>query len=311
MSTETDDKVQSKFPRESLRARNKTLMITPADVADYQVRSDEQAEASLDLEDVFEDSLSSFDEEFGDGEAVAEPTVRALSEEINQPAHEASNDTIGALSDIWGDEDALGEENDGDEEIKEDTEQLVLDDSEDVFATPAGGLPEANDLFGVLPTVQHSDPIVRETRSIQNVSPASLDAEVSPVPSPEYVEWKKPSKLVGFLVSYASDPMGGYCELREGRLLVTNGLNSTDSCFVIEHETVSPMHAIMRIAADGSILILDQLSEHGTRIRRGEDGKEESLMGDKSTIFHGDVVVFGECEYHVVVMGAAALKREA
>ncbi len=116
---------------------------------------------------------------------------------------------------------------------------------------------------------------------------------------------------MGFLVSYKVDLMGSYIELREGRLLVTSEQTCSDSCLVIGHESVSPMHAIMRISADGSILILDQLSEHGTKIRRGEAGKEDALMGDKSTIHHGDVVIFGECEYHVVVMGAAALKREA
>jgi len=221
-----------------------------------------------------------------------------------------------------------------------------LVDAEDIFAAPSGLAAVEEDLFNGAPAIPASDPISRGTRSAQSVlgsfgsSPsgtAGYDSrrDVQVVGSPrgsvlrasasgprdlpqehqsnearEYVDWKKPGKLVGFLISYISDPMGRYVELREGRLLVTSGESSSDSSLVILDESVSAMHAIMRISADGAILILDQLSEHGTRIRRADGGKVESLMGDKSSLGHGDVVIFGECEYHVVVMGAAALKRE-
>jgi hypothetical protein len=343
MSTETDDKAQSKFPRASLRARNKTLMITPADVADYQVRTDEHPEKSVDLEDVFEDSLSAFDEAVSERGDDAGLEVGVLEDASQSLAVLKESAGVRALTDVWDSDDAndkLGMTGQVNSSIP------TEDDSHDIFAAPAGVSTAADELFGVPAAAEQPDPIIREIRSAQG--PALLSAsksmaalaqvtagagsydshggsalqsaaqefkeahqELSSAGSQEYVDWKKKSKLVGFLVSYAVDSMGRYIELREGRLLVTSGQTSTDSCFVIAHETVSPMHAIMRISADGSILILDQLSEHGTRIQRGQTGKEEALMGDKSTICHGDVVIFGECEYHVVVMGAAALKREA
>jgi hypothetical protein len=118
----------------------------------------------------------------------------------------------------------------------------------------------------------------------------------------EHVELHKLSKLVGFLVSYESDKFGRYVELREGRLLVSSEGRASDNCLVIDDLSVSPMHAIMRISANGTIMILDQLSEHGTRIKRCASGKEESLLGDKSTLEHGDVVIFGECAYHVCIL---------
>jgi hypothetical protein len=117
------------------------------------------------------------------------------------------------------------------------------------------------------------------------------------------VVWKKPSKIVGFLVSFSADPHGAFVELREGRLLVSSELAEADNCLVINDSSVSPMHAIMRVSGDGSILILDQLSEHGTRIRRGDSGVEEALMGEKSHLNHGDVVIFGECEYNICTLG--------
>jgi hypothetical protein len=317
-------------------------MITPADVADYQVRSDESSEQAVDLEDVFEDSLSSIDDALGEATEASDLEADTIEEHIEQSEEIEEPRGVSALSDIWESDEEEGKVMEAIDETIAGTQ--IEEGLHDIFAAPAVVSTAGDELFGAPAKPEGADPIVRATRSVQ--SPPRLIASPGvPVPgyeSPcvgshgdlgssalksaaqdfqqvhhersssgarEYVDWKRKSKLVGFLVSYAGDSTGSYIELREGRLLVTSGQTSTDSCFVIAHETVSPMHAIMRISADGSILILDQLSEHGTRIRRGETGNEESLMGDKSTIYHGDVVIFGECEYHAVVMGSAALKR--
>lgn len=347
MSTDTDDKVQSKFPRSSLRARNKTLMITPADVADYQVNSEKKSVKALNVHDALEDALSEL-AEIGDHEHFGSSLN---SDGAIHTATDSSQETtaagLDALSDDW--------EADGEEKYQQATlssggiGDLSDAGDDDIFAAPPVAPAESEELFEPLPPASSSvapfDPIEGQTRTIPSdrqvlgghntgfdacsldhrarsyasVSSSALQSAAQQVKdtnyrqssggSREYVEWKKLSKLVGFLVSYSSDSMGSYIELREGRLLVTSGHSSTDSCLVIADDSVSPMHAIMRIAADGSILILDQLSEQGTRIRRAESGKEESLMGDKSSLSHGDVVIFGECEYHVVVMGAQAFKR--
>jgi hypothetical protein len=118
----------------------------------------------------------------------------------------------------------------------------------------------------------------------------------------EHLEIRRPSRLVGFLVSFELDRLGTYIELREGRLLVTREGRVSDNCLVISHPSVSSMHAIMRISSNGAIMILDQLSEHGTKIKLCDSGKEEALLGDKSTLEHGDVVIFGECAYHVCIL---------
>jgi hypothetical protein len=345
MSMDSDDKVQSKFPRSSLRARNKTLMITPADVADYQVNTDKQPANAAELGDVFEDTFSALGDSSGEiNGLVAEPEL-GEGQEVVSSDDESSGIGLDALSDEWEveEEDGIG----GGLPVAEGLSDGESDD--DIFAAPPGPSTKGDELFEPVPAAEPAprldDPIVRGNRSTMagfdslKTQPASVDGQAvlhsynyqfgaggsvlqsaaqelkdahrgkPSTEAREYVDWKKPAKLVGFLVSYVSDSMGSYIELREGRLLVTSGGSSTDSCLVIADDSVSPMHAIMRISVDGSILILDQLSEHGTRIRRAESGKEESLMGDKSSLCHGDVVIFGECEYHVVVMGAAALKR--
>lgn len=315
MSTESDEKVQSKFPRASLRARNKTLMVTPADVADYQVRGDRQGETALNLEDVFEDSLSTIDDPYSADKDVAGLGRDASREENSQSAEDRYDGAGHVTSNVWESDERREEI----ERVDESLEDLSPEDAkQDLFAAPDGISACVEELFSDHNVSAKPDPIVRTVRSVQSPAIITTTTELRKVRHElqsagykEYVDWKKITKLVGFLVSYKVELMGSYIELREGRLLVTSEQTSSDSCLVIPHESVSPMHAIMRISADGSILILDQLSEHGTRIQRGETGKEESLMGDKSTIHHGDVVIFGECEYHVVVMGPAALKREA
>ena len=364
MTTDANDKVQSKFPRASLRARNKTLMITPADVGDFQVTSKKKTNRDTDVADEFDDPLSALDDTSNDRQDAGSEDEISLDPKSSPDVKQALDESLEALSGAFGSdegeseaveerEDSVGFDSIDDSETESsvslslhfgDDSKLV--DAEDIFAAPSVIASAEEELFSGAAAVPASDPISRGTRSTQSVlgsfgssssgaagydtrqdvqvagsprgsvlrglvsGPRDLPQEHQSGEAREYVDWKKLGKLVGFLVSYVSDPMGRYVELREGRLLVTSGESSSDSSLVILDESVSAMHAIMRIAADGAILILDQLSEHGTRIRRAEGGKVDSLMGDKSSLGHGDVVIFGECEYHVVVMGAAALKRE-
>jgi len=114
--------------------------------------------------------------------------------------------------------------------------------------------------------------------------------------------WKNMTPIVGFLVSFDHNPMGAYVELRSGRLMVSSEREASGNCLVIHDSSVSPMHAIMRVSGGTSLQILDQLSENGTRIKRAGSDEEEMLSGEKSTLSHGDVVVFGERRFHVCLL---------
>lgn len=115
----------------------------------------------------------------------------------------------------------------------------------------------------------------------------------------EGVYWSKLSPVIGFLVSYDVDENGTIFELRSGRLIVSNTTAGEGNCLVIHDETVSPMHAIIRVATDCTIQVLDQLSEFGTKIIRLGDETEEELSGEKSMLGHGDILMFGERSFHV------------
>ena len=118
----------------------------------------------------------------------------------------------------------------------------------------------------------------------------------------DMIYWKTESALVGFLVTYDHDPKGAYVELRQGRLMVSNQREESGSCLVLLGESISPMHAIMRVATGGIVQVLDQLSEAGTRVRHIGQPEEEFLSGEKSTLSHGDIVFFGDRKFHVLLV---------
>lgn len=123
-------------------------------------------------------------------------------------------------------------------------------------------------------------------------------------PRAEEIYWKACTQLVGFLVSFDYESTGSYLELRTGRLLVSAQPDPASNCLVLNHESVSPSHAVLRVATGGAIQVLDQLSESGTRIRKFDTGEEILLSGDKMVLNHGDVVSFGDRNFHVcLIMG--------
>jgi hypothetical protein len=110
------------------------------------------------------------------------------------------------------------------------------------------------------------------------------------------------SPLTGFLVSFDNGPSGEYFELRVGRRVITNDSSAQGQTIVIEHDTVSPMHAILRVAPNGSLQVLDQLSEHGTTIKRSGTEEEISLSGEKASLENGDIIKFGERKFIVCLI---------
>jgi hypothetical protein len=109
-------------------------------------------------------------------------------------------------------------------------------------------------------------------------------------------------KLVGFLVSYDTDPLGEVLELRVGRWLVTSRPTDQGDYVLIDDPTISPLHAILRSGADGQVRLLDQLSEHGSGIVRSGKSEEETLTGSLAQVNHGDSVRLGKRHFCVCLL---------
>ena len=152
---------------------------------------------------------------------------------------------------------------------------------------------------------------VAEPRHAPEPQQPQYEMEAMPIErslKPEEIYWKNYTQLVGFLVSFDYEPNGSYLELRVGRLIVSSKFEGSGNCLVLQDESVSPMHAIMRITLGNSVQVLDQLSESGTRIQRAGGGEEQFLSGEKSTLSHGDVIVFGDRSFYVCLIMVDAVE---
>ena len=120
--------------------------------------------------------------------------------------------------------------------------------------------------------------------------------------SSDGIVWGKVTPVVGFLVSFDSDSNGEFYVLRNGRLVITSQPPPGGSYLYIKDESVSPMHAIMRVSESGEIQVLDQLSEFGTIVKRFGSDEEMKLSGDKCSLDHGDTIRFGTRNFNVCIL---------
>jgi len=155
-------------------------------------------------------------------------------------------------------------------------------------------------------SMAQEDTVVARHENIQkghltNKTPANA-TETDEFVLKDAMYWSKASPIVGFLVSYDNEENGESFELRQGRVIVTSEKAAHGDYFVIADETVSPMHAILRITSTGEVQVLDQLSEFGTKIKRLGFDETEDLSGERSPVGHGDVLWFGKRSFHVCMV---------
>ncbi|MBP9838474.1 MAG: FHA domain-containing protein [Proteobacteria bacterium] len=107
------------------------------------------------------------------------------------------------------------------------------------------------------------------------------------------------SKIIGFFVTFDNSEFGEVYEIRAGRWLITSKPTDHGEYILINHPTISPLHAVVRAAKDGKIQILDQLSEFGTGIVKAGTDEEIDIAGSMIEVAHGDIVRFGERKFVV------------
>lgn len=114
------------------------------------------------------------------------------------------------------------------------------------------------------------------------------------------------SKIIGFFVSFDRDNNGEVYEIRSGRWLLTSRATDHSDFILIEDESISPLHAIVRATNDGKIQILDQLSEFGTAVFTKGGTEEQDITGSMTSVSHGDRIRFGKRMFVVCLVPKGA-----
>ncbi len=307
------------------RAENKTVYMKARDVAELRKREQEplvqeevrQLLGAVDVRETApassqEEEVAGLDNDFFD-------TFDALPEELASESEDAlateelqvGDAALDVMDEAFGVFDFLEQEQiplAGDI-----PQESVVDEIE---SAPQMSAPVAK-ILRTSAVVQPEDVEMRESEKIEHQIEGFREARESRPSEEQTVRYsdiaaQEPplrgvdNSLAGFLVSFDEDPRGSFAELREGRLVITSEPFPMGASLVIDHPSVSPMHAILRIERGRPIQILDQLSEFGTRIIRARDGKEERLSGERGALHHGDVVLFGDRKYHVCLVSLEA-----
>ena len=274
----------------------------------------------LGLDDDFQSALDVFEPTASVSAPVSAPKiVRSTSGNITPPPHIMPTDVFdpfAAMEAEQVDTPQFASEAPVAPEREMESVFTAMDDAPFLAEEPApeivrsGDIGAANERIIIPPSLSAATTAVAAaTETVHVVSPQramsshaiATDAELMTQPR-DQIYWKSESPLIGFLVTYDHDPKGSYVELRQGRLMVSNQREESGSCLVVIGESVSPMHAIMRVAPGGIVQVLDQLSEAGTRVKHFGQSEEEFLSGEKSSVSHGDIVFFGDRKFHVLLV---------
>ena len=135
-----------------------------------------------------------------------------------------------------------------------------------------------------------------------NSAQISRDLKPSFNPSNSSSVMRGKTIIIGFLISYDKDKNGEVYQIRKGRKLITSRPTDHGEYMLIEDETVSPLHAILRTTKDHKIQIMDQLSEYGTTIIRAGTNEEIEVAGGLETVENGDILRIGEINFSVVLL---------
>lgn len=121
---------------------------------------------------------------------------------------------------------------------------------------------------------------------------------------------KDEAPLVGFLVSFDAEHAGEYYPLRKGRTIITTDQDAgLSSAIMLNGNGISSSHAVIRADSEADILILDQLSDSGTFLRRLES-EDEIRIREPAAVLHGDVLRFGDRTFQLCLLPRKRDKKE-
>ena len=119
------------------------------------------------------------------------------------------------------------------------------------------------------------------------------------------VSAEAPGRLFGWLVSY-DDEQGQSIELREGKFFVCQSQIKPGD-LVLDDESISSPHALVRINADAGIVVQDLMSETGTFVK--SQGEEEYVAETEAIqLENGDWLKLGDLEFLLALVPYVGIK---
>jgi hypothetical protein len=180
--------------------------------------------------------------------------------------------------------------------------------------TQVSSLPKA-DSRNFMSAPFSSAPIIEEPKE-ERARAATADMKIDRVETLQPSSWhtvvsksSETGKLVGLLVSYDRVESGEIFEIRAGRFIITSQVSANGDYLLIDDETISPLHAIVRVSKEGNVQVLDQLSEYGTGIIRVGAEVEEEISGALANLSNGDILRFGKRNFVFVSIPTMPKKK--
>jgi len=101
------------------------------------------------------------------------------------------------------------------------------------------------------------------------------------------------ARLIGWLVTYASESAGKAHEIRSGRSFIGSRAIGDEPNLVLDSQDISSPHAALNASPRHRVMVQDVFSRHGTFITKGSSNQESAVHGPVE-LEHGDWIRIGE-----------------
>lgn len=308
-----NDKLEDDFRPEvsdsAVRARNRTVMLTPEITGKVRARlsrandMEERDTGSFGLPE--SDNVQQVDQNYEKANGEVEETIYMDSSVAAFPDNSRNLSSSQASNPISRENHEVSSSLNEDRSGRRSTASLTREP--EPYTPQRREVPSSVNLKLGRPSEIESSLPNPDRSQFKPVFGGEEDLEESSVEEESFQEdviiWSKITPVVGFLVSFDNDPHGQVLYIRSGRALVSSEVPNGGNFLFLNDESVSPMHAILRVTEDAQIQILDNLSEFGTTIVRAENGEEVALSGEKAMVQHGDLLRFGKRTFSVCLIG--------
>lgn len=185
-----------------------------------------------------------------------------------------------------------------DAKVDKPEEQKAADDSEEVSRKKQNNKRKRKPSQNI-EAKEFDTPSKEEKKEIKQEEKKEVQMNSAPKKSSSQ---QSAGELFAWLIHYGDNPKGAGIEIRNGQFFIgSERLREAD--IVIDNESISTPHILVKAGISEGIVVQDLMSEHGTLVKRaGESSYQEHK--DPVEVSHGDWLRLGEYEVLVCIVPA-------